>query len=112
MHTVTPDAALAALSEEEVRAALDRYDARCEHESEIESDEEASEEGFPIDDPITREVARLVTAYAERFDRACRDHGHIPEEALLYRPKSAIEQAAFHIFTQALHDSLQEADDE
>lgn len=109
MHTVTPDAALAALSEEEVRAALDRYDARCEHESEV--DEEASEESS-IDDPITREVARLVTAYAERFDRACRDHGHIPEEALLYRPKSAIERAAFHIFTQALHDSLQDADDE
>ena len=30
MHTVTTDAALAALPEEEIRAALDRYDAHCE----------------------------------------------------------------------------------
>lgn len=112
MHTVIPDAALAALSEEDVRAALDRYDAHCEQESEAESDEEADAVESSIDDPIIREVTRLVNAYADRFDLACREHGHIPEEALLYQPKSPIEQAAFHIFTQALHDSLQEADDE
>ena len=117
MHTVTTDAALAALPEEEIRAALDRYDAHCENESANESEEEEEEEEEEEDDPATqdpivREVTRLVNAYAHRFDHACREHGHIPEEALLYQPGSPIERAAFHIFTQALHDSLQEADDE
>ncbi len=108
MHTVTTDAALAALPEEEIRAALDRYDAHCENESANESEEDDP----ATQDPIVREVTRLVNAYAHRFDHACREHGHIPEEALLYQPGSPIERAAFHIFTQALHDSLQEADDE
>ena len=108
MHTVTTDAALAALPEEEMRAALDRYDAHCENASANESEEDDP----ATQDPIVREVTRLVNAYAHRFDHACREHGHIPEEALLYQPGSPIERAAFHIFTQALHDSLQEADDE
>ena len=108
MHTVTTDAALAALPEEEIRAALDRYDAHCENESANESEEDDP----ATQDPIVREVTRLVNAYAHHFDHACREHGHIPEEALLYQPGSPIERAAFHILTQALHDSLQEADDE
>lgn len=112
MHTVTTTAALAALSEEDVRAALDRYDALCEHESANESEEAAVSAQAVMDDPIVQEVARLVDAYADRFDHACREHGHIPEEALLHQPESPIERAAFHIFTQALHDSLQEADEE
>ena len=108
MHTVTTDAALAALPEEEIRAALDRYDAHCENESANESEEDDP----ATQDPIVREVTRLVNAYAHRFDHACREHGHIPEEALLYQPGSPIERAAFHLFTHALHDSRQEADDE
>lgn len=110
MHTVIPDPAFAGLSEEEVRAALERYDSQCEEKSPDGWDEDT--EDAPISDPVVREIARLVSAYAGRLDASCREHGQIPEEALLYRPKTPIEQAAFHIFTDALHDSLQEADDE
>lgn len=55
MHTVTTDAALAALPEEEIRAALDRYDAHCENESANESEEDDP----ATQDPIVREVTRL-----------------------------------------------------
>ena len=36
----------------------------------------------------------------------------IPEEALTYKPRTPIEQVAFDIFTDALHDSLMDEDDE
>lgn len=35
-----------------------------------------------------------------------------PEEALTYKPRTPIEQVAFDIFTDALHDSLMDEDDE
>ncbi len=110
MHTVTTTPDFAVITEEEVLAALARYNAQCESANAI-ADIEEKEEAF-FDDPIVQEVARLVEAYTRRFEAACREHAQIPEEALLYQPASPVEQAAFQIFTEALHDSLQEADDE
>lgn len=108
MHTVTTTPDFAAITEEEVLTALVRYHTRCE--SADAADREGEDSFF--DDPVVREVARLVDAYTRRFEAACREHAQIPEEALLYEPVSPVEQAAFQIFTEALHDSLQEADDE
>lgn len=113
MHTVKPDPAFANLSEEEISAALERYDSLCEAEEgdSWEEDDDAYEDA-PIEDPVVRELSRLVGAYAERLDAACREHGQVPEDALLYRPQTPIERIAFRIFTEALHDSLQDADEE
>ena len=51
-------------------------------------------------------------AYSDRFDELCKENGEVPEEALTYKPRTPIEQVAFDIFTDALHDSLMDEDDE
>lgn len=67
---------------------------------------------IPSDDPIVLEVERLIAAYSDRFDELCKENGEVPEEALTYKPRTPIEQVAFDIFTDALHDSLMDEDDE
>ena len=57
-------------------------------------------------------MERLIAAYSDRFDELCKDTGEVPEEALTYKPRTPIEQVAFGIFTDALHDSLMDQDDE
>ena len=61
---------------------------------------------------IVLEVERLIAAYSDRFDELCKENGEVPEEALTYKPRTPIEQVAFDIFTDALHDSLMDEDDE
>lgn len=95
MNTITTTPDMAALSEEEILAALD----------ELEDNPDTT-------NPIVLEVERLVEAYTERFEEKCRESQEVPEDALLYEPDSAVEQVAFDIFTEALHDSLLDADED
>lgn len=127
MKTVVPDSAYIHLTKEEVLAALEAYDALFDDEDDDwdddenadenldaadETDEPDAEDEDEAEDPIVREVERLIAAYAAYFDAYCREHGEVPEDALLYKPSTAIEQVAFQIFTEALHDSIMDEDDD
>ena len=57
-------------------------------------------------------MARLIGEYTNRFDEYCNEYEELPEEVLAYEPDTAIERVAFEIFTDAVHDALQEEDDE
>ncbi|MEG2140047.1 MAG: hypothetical protein RRY20_04600 [Bilophila sp.] len=125
MKTVVPSQAFVHLTTEEILAALAAYEededwdadeldegeatanAGGEDESEDEDEDEGEEE-----DPIVCEVDRLVNAYAARLDAYCREHGEVPEEALLYKPTTPIEQIAFQIFSEALQDALMDEGDD
>lgn len=108
MKTVQTTPTFAALSEAEVLCALEAYEALFGDEEDDE--EEMAEEHVP-EDPIVQEVLRLIGAYADKFDEYCEKATDFPAEVLEYEPESAIEQIAFEMFTDVLHDSLQEADD-
>ena len=105
MKTVIPAPQFVHLAEEEVLEHLDAW------EDALDGLDEDEVPATP-DDPIVAEVERLINGYTEKLDAYCRLHGEIPEEALLYRPTSGIEKVAFQIFTEALHDSLMEEDDD
>ena len=127
MKTVVPQPQFTQLTEEEILKALDAFEAEveayyaslpeeeCSCEDPVDDSEDEDEDdldAFESDDPVVREVERLIAGYAERFDACCREKSEVPEEALLYKPKTAIERVAFQIFTEALHDSLMDDDDE
>jgi hypothetical protein len=112
---------------EQVIDAIDAYEAQvdeyyankgdeeecgcgCSHDE--GSCEDSDDDVIPSDDPIVLEVERLIAAYSDRFDELCKENGEVPEEALTYKPRTPIEQVAFDIFTDALHDSLMDEDDE
>ena len=112
---------------EQVIDAIDAYEAQVDEYYANKGDEEecgcgcSHDEGscedsdgdvIPSDDPIVLEVERLIAAYSDRFDELCKENGEVPEEALTYKPRTPIEQVAFDIFTDALHDSLMDEDDE
>lgn len=129
MKTVIAKPEFAGLTEDQVIDAIDAYETQvdeyyaskgdeegcgcgCGHDDEG-SCEDCDEDGvIPSDDPIVLEVERLIAAYSDRFDELCKENGEVPEEALTYKPRTAIEQIAFDIFTDALHDSLMDEDDE
>ena len=58
-----------------------------------------------------REVGRLISEYTARFDDYCEHSEEIPESVFTYEPEPAIERIAYGIFTDAVHDALQEEDD-
>lgn len=95
MHHIVPRPEFAALTEEQVESALDAFEAHPE-----------------IRQPIALEVQRLIEAYSAYLDQQCRQGKEIGEEILLYEPATPIEQAAYDIFSEALHDSLLEAAEE
>ncbi len=128
MKTVVVKPEFAGLTEEQVIDAIDAYEAQvdeyyankgdeeecgcgCSHDDEG-SCEDSDDDVIPSDDPIVLEVERLIAAYSDRFDELCKENGEVPEEALTYKPRTPIEQVAFDIFTDALHDSLMDEDDE
>lgn len=128
MKTVAAKPEFAGLSEEQVVDAIDAYEAQveahyanqgeeegacaCGHDDEGSCEDCDEDDEIRSDDPIVQEVERLIEAYSQRFDELCRDNGEVPEEALTYKPSNPIEQVAFDIFTDALHDSLMDEDDE
>ncbi len=124
MKTIASKPEFIGLTEDKVLDAIDAYEAQVDayyaekgepcgcgcgqHEEGCCEDEDV----IPSDDPIVQEVERLIAAYSDRFDELCKEHGEVPEEALTYKPAAPIEQIAFDIFTDALHDSLMDEDDE
>ncbi len=128
MKSITVKPEFAGLTEDQVIDAIDAYEAQVDEyyaskggeegcECGCSEDEGSCEDGddddvIPSDDPIVLEVERLIAAYSDRFDELCKENGEVPEEALTYKPQTPIEQVAFDIFTDALHDSLMDEDDE
>lgn len=108
MKTVVVKPEFAGLTEEQVIDAIDAYEAQVDEYYANKGDDDV----IPSDDPIVLEVERLIAAYSDRFDELCKENGEVPEEALTYKPRTPIEQVAFDIFTDALHDSLMDEDDE
>ncbi len=95
------------LSEDEIVKALDDFENQFETEDDVDSDVEP-------DDPIVKEVARLINEYTNRFDELIAetgDDGDLPEEIFEYEPEIIIERVAYEIFMDAVHDSMQDADD-
>ena len=68
---------------------------------------EGAEVATPITDRTFWESRYVLTELI-----LCKENGEVPEEALTYKPRTPIEQVAFDIFTDALHDSLMDEDDE
>lgn len=129
MKTVVTKPEFAGLTEDQVIDAIDAYEAQvdayyadkgddgecscgCDHDAEGNCEDCDEDDVIPSDDPIVLEVERLIAAYSDRFDELCKENGEVPEEALTYKPQTVIEQIAFDIFTDALHDSLMDEDDE
>lgn len=106
MKNVKPHPEFVALSEEEIVKALDAYEAQ------FEGDEGNNDEDLTPDNPVVAEVARLISEYTNRFDEYCNEYEELPEGVLAYEPDTAIERVAFEIFTDAVHDALQDEDDE
>ena len=105
MKNVKPNPEFVALSEEEILKALDAYEAQFQ-------DGEDDERDLTPGDPVVAEVARLISEYTNRFDDYCDKYEELPAEVLDYEPDTAIERVAFEIFTDAVHDALQDEDDE
>ncbi len=99
MKTITTSPEFLNLTEEDVSRALDEFEA------DDDNDDVPS-------DPVVAEVARLIAAYADRFDQYCEQYAELPPHVLEYEPPSPIEQIAFGIFTDAVFDAFQDADDE
>ncbi len=98
MNSVKTRPEFAALSEDDIEKALDQLDDLDENELNT------------VVNLILGELERLIGAYSERFETLCEQAGEVPPEILTFEPENAIEQAAFDIFSDALHDSLQEED--
>lgn len=95
------------LTEGEIVAALDDFENQFATEDDVDSDIEP-------ENPIVKEVARLINEYTNRFDEIIAeagDEGDLPEEIFEYEPEIIIERVAYEIFMDAVHDSMQEADD-
>lgn len=96
------------LSEDEIVKALDEFEEQFATDEDVDPDVES-------DNPIVNEVARLINEYTTRFDELVEKTGKdedLPEEIFTYEPEIIIERVAYEIFMDAVHDSMQEADDE
>lgn len=102
MKTISTTPEFLNLAEEEINKALDAFEA----------EDDGSDDATPPSDPTVAEVARLVAAYADRFDYYCENYPELPDDVLDYEPPHPIEQVAFGIFTDAVFDAFQDADDE
>ncbi|HIU17174.1 MAG TPA: hypothetical protein IAB01_01840 [Candidatus Avidesulfovibrio excrementigallinarum] len=102
MKSVTALPEFASLTEDDIEQALDQLDGL---------DDEALANSMDVH-PILRELERLIAAYSDRFEELCESSDEFPVDVLSYEPELPIEQAAFDIFSDALHDSLQAEDDE
>ncbi len=107
MKNITTKSEFKNLAEEEILKALDEFESLFEDEL----DEDTFENVEP-EDPIVIEVSRLINEYANRFDQYCEDANDIPEDIFDYEPEVVIERIAYEIFLDAVHDAMQEEDDE
>lgn len=54
------------------------------------------------ENPIAKEVARLVTGYTENFKRHVERLGYMPASVLHVKPQSAIEGVAMRLVTSTI----------
>ena len=110
MNTVRTLPEFAGLSELEIQAAIDAYDAAAESAPETGGEDasaEDAEDDLLEQNPIAGEFLRLVNAYTERMDELIRaekdSRGELSEGFLAgllsYEPKTAMERAAFDFVT-------------
>ena len=107
MNTVRTLPEFAGLSELEIQAAIDAYDAAAESAPEAAVGDDGQDDDLLEQNPIAGEFLRLVNAYTERMDeliRAEKDtRGELSEGFLAgllsYEPNTAMERAAFDFVT-------------
>lgn len=94
------------LEENEIIEALDAFEN-------LFSDDDDVDPSIEPENPIVSEVARLINEYTNRFDEllANNEDGELPEEIFEYEPEIIIERVAYEIFMDAVHDSMQDADE-
>lgn len=95
------------LTEEEITKALDEFEDQFDTDEDVDSSVEPG-------NPIVTEVARLINEYTTKFDEILEKTGEnedLPAEIFEYEPDIMIERVAYEIFMDAVHDSMQEADD-
>ena len=95
MKTISTTPEFANLTEDDIQKAFDALEADPDTQN-----------------PVVMELERLVEAYSTRFEELCEQHDTIPEEVLDFEPEHVIEQVAYDVFSEALHDSLLEADED
>lgn len=95
MKTITTTPEFANLTEDDIQKAFDALEADPETQN-----------------PVVMELERLVEAYSARFEELCEQHDEIPSDALDFEPDTIIEQVAYDVFTEALHDSMIDADED
>lgn len=100
MKSITTLPQFATITHDDIEKALDELDG-------LEEDALESHTS-----PVLRELERLIGAYSERFEELCTEEGEVPEGVLDFEPETPIQEAAFEIFMDALHDSMQEEDDD
>lgn len=107
MKTIKTTPEFMNLQENEIIEALDAFENLFENEEDIDPSVEP-------ENPIVTEVARLINEYTNRFDEliAKSENGELPEEIFEYEPEIVIERVAYEIFMDAVHDSMQDADDD
>lgn len=106
MKTIKTTPEFMNLQENEIVDALDAFENLFDNEEDIDP-------SFEPENPIVTEVARLINEYTNRFDEllAKSEDGELPEEIFDYEPEIVIERVAYEIFMDAVHDSMQDADD-
>ncbi len=106
MKTIKTTPEFMNLQENEIIDALDAFENLFDNEEDIDPSVEP-------ENPIVTEVARLINEYTNRFDEllAKSEDGELPEEIFDYEPEIVIERVAYEIFMDAVHDSMQDADD-
>lgn len=100
MLSVTTLPEFAALTDDDIEKALDSLDG---------IDESALDSNAS---PVLKELERLIGAYSQRFEELCTEEGEVPEGILDFEPASPIQEAAYDLFMDALHDSMQDDDEE
>lgn len=100
MQSITTTPEFAALNDDDIESALNELDGMDENALNANTS------------PVLRELERLIGAYSDRFEALCSTDGEVPEGLLTFEAESSIQQAAYDIFMDALHDSMQEEDDE
>ncbi len=104
MNTVRTLPEFAHLSDLEIQAAINAYDAAADNTQESAGDESGD---ILEENPIAGEFLRLVNAYTERMDELIRTEkdkrGELSEnflaDLLAYEPENNMERAAFDFVT-------------
>jgi len=94
MHTVKTKPEFESVTDDNIDDALDI----------LENDPESQ-------DPLLLELDRLIESYAAVFEGQVQEGEEVSPHVLEYVPEHLIEQAAFDIFLEALHDTMQEMDE-